>query len=165
MISTEEKKKISSDFLLSHADTFKSLNIKNPFFKCKVPYISSVTKEPVIGIFKNEFELGKDIYIQLVHTDYNIYSNKPELHVIKYNEDYNIEYISLGENNNLRYEVPIEELILANDIQEQPFLLELDEIVNDDIPLTDATLRDFASIMLKKPISNKKWLNDIINKK
>jgi hypothetical protein len=32
-----------------------------------------------------------------------------------------------------------------------------------DAPLDQVTIRDLAAIMLKKPVSNKKWLNDIIN--
>jgi hypothetical protein len=32
-----------------------------------------------------------------------------------------------------------------------------------DAPLSQITMRDLAAIMLKKPVSNKKWLNDIIN--
>ena len=32
-----------------------------------------------------------------------------------------------------------------------------------DPPLNEMTIRDLAAIMLKKPVSNKKWLNDIIN--
>lgn len=34
----------------------------------------------------------------------------------------------------------------------------------EDAPMTEMTIRDYAAIKLKKPISNKKWLNDIIVK-
>lgn len=35
----------------------------------------------------------------------------------------------------------------------------------DDAPLSEITIRDLAAIMLMKPVSNKKWLNDLVNAK
>ena len=31
-----------------------------------------------------------------------------------------------------------------------------------DAPLSSLTVRDLAAILLQKPVSNKKWLNDLI---
>ena len=33
----------------------------------------------------------------------------------------------------------------------------------NDLSFTDITVKDFAAIMWKKPVSDKKWLNDLIN--
>ena len=33
-----------------------------------------------------------------------------------------------------------------------------------DLPFSDLTIRDFAAIILKKPVSSKQWLNDLISK-
>jgi hypothetical protein len=33
-----------------------------------------------------------------------------------------------------------------------------------DAPLSQITIRDLAAIMLMKPVSNKKWLNDLVIK-
>ena len=44
---------------------------------------------------------------------------------------------------------------------------DFDEIMdpNIDAPLSQMTIRDLAAIMLKKPVSNKAWLNEIIKSK
>lgn len=36
---------------------------------------------------------------------------------------------------------------------------------SDDAPFSELTIRDLAAIMLMKPVSNKKWLNDLVNSK
>jgi len=35
----------------------------------------------------------------------------------------------------------------------------------EDAPFSELTIRDLAAIMLMKPVSNKKWLNDLVNTK
>ena len=35
---------------------------------------------------------------------------------------------------------------------------------NLDLPISDLTIRDLAAILLKKPVSTKLWLNEIITK-
>jgi hypothetical protein len=35
----------------------------------------------------------------------------------------------------------------------------------EDAPFSELTIRDLAAIMLLKPVSNKKWLNDLVNTK
>jgi len=39
-----------------------------------------------------------------------------------------------------------------------------DIVVGDDAPITDMTITDFAAIMWKKPVSNKLWLNSLIER-
>jgi hypothetical protein len=50
----------------------------------------------------------------------------------------------------------------------KPTILDENEfdIPNPDLdsPLDQITLRDLAAILLQKPVSHKKWLNDLINK-
>jgi hypothetical protein len=38
----------------------------------------------------------------------------------------------------------------------------VDDVVDE--PITNLTIKDFAAIMLMKPVSNKAWLNDLVNK-
>jgi hypothetical protein len=38
------------------------------------------------------------------------------------------------------------------------------EISDEDAPLTEMTLKDFAAIMLMKPVSKRAWLNELILK-
>lgn len=37
-------------------------------------------------------------------------------------------------------------------------------VIEDDAPLSEITIRDLASIMLMQPVSNRAWLNDLILK-
>ena len=48
--------------------------------------------------------------------------------------------------------------------KQQELFPDFDEIMdpNTDAPLSSLTIRDLAAIMLKKPVSQKKWLNDLI---
>lgn len=39
-----------------------------------------------------------------------------------------------------------------------------DILVGDDAPISDMTITDFAAIMWKKPVSNKLWLNSLIER-
>jgi hypothetical protein len=39
----------------------------------------------------------------------------------------------------------------------------VDILTGEDAPMSDMTIADFAAIMLKKPVSNKLWLNSLIN--
>lgn len=52
---------------------------------------------------------------------------------------------------------------------EQEFTPQAEEKVevqsSDDAPFSELTIRDLAAIMLMKPVSNKKWLNDLVNTK
>jgi hypothetical protein len=48
------------------------------------------------------------------------------------------------------------------DFEEATPVISLDDS-NDDALLSEMTIRDLAAIMMAKPLSNKKWLNDIIN--
>ena len=48
--------------------------------------------------------------------------------------------------------------------EQQALFPDFDEIMdpNTDAPLSSLTIRDLAAIMLQKPVSQKKWLNDLI---
>ncbi len=91
--------------------------------------------------------------------------------MFRFNPHYDEEYEKTepAANGHFRYLVPVSELIKI-DVQqpvEEPVgqFPDFDEIMDPDMdaPLDQVTIRDLAAIMLKKPVSNKKWLNDIIN--
>jgi hypothetical protein len=55
-----------------------------------------------------------------------------------------------------------EEMIKKPELVKEPTLEDL--LVGDDSPISDMTITDFAAIMWKKPVSNKSWLNSLIEK-
>ena len=71
--------------------------------------------------------------------------------------------------NTARYLVPVSELSKVNlpkkKVEEDadPFKSLVDFV--DDCPISQMTVRDFATIMLGKPISYKPWLNKLISEK
>ena len=49
------------------------------------------------------------------------------------------------------------DIVPQKDIFEEGF-----DISGDDVPLSEMTLKDLAAILLRIPVSNKKWLNDLL---
>jgi hypothetical protein len=72
-------------------------------------------------------------------------------------------------NGQVRYLVPVSELIKVNapDKKEPAKQLSVEFFKdmmdpNTDAPIDQLTIRDLAAILLKKPVSQKKWLNEIV---
>jgi hypothetical protein len=125
--------------------------------------------EQHIGFFLSELKKGKDIYTEFTSIDLDPEDPTRTLYKWRFNPHYEEEYEKTepAANGHFRYLVPVSELIKiemeqAVEVSEFP---DFDEIMDPDLdaPLSQITMRDLAAIMLKKPVSNKKWLNDIIN--
>jgi hypothetical protein len=98
----------------------------------------------------------------------------------KHNPFYDEEYETTDPNaqGHVRYLIPVSELIKIKaepkktetkkteiDTEEVNGLFpDFDDIMDSDLdaPLSSLTVRDLAAILLQKPVSNKKWLNDLI---
>jgi len=63
-------------------------------------------------------------------------------------------------------ELPRLQSSLFPDFEEETAAPKVDPVINlssnEDIPLSDMTLRDLAAIMLMKPVSAKPWLNELV---
>ena len=92
------------------------------------------------------------------------------MYVLKHNPHYNEEY---AKSEKGMFLVPIDELILVkkytlsevNNIKPIATQAAIDFVLpelTDDPAIGEMTIRDFAAIMLKAPISNKSWINDLI---
>ena len=87
----------------------------------------------------------------------------------RFNPHYEEEYEKTepAANGHFRYLIPVSELIKIEIEQPEPVneFPDFDEIMDPDTdaPIGQLTIRDLAAIMLKRPVSQKKWLNDIIN--
>jgi hypothetical protein len=70
----------------------------------------------------------------------------------------------------MRYLIPVSELVKVTapskfNAAASLKVTEFDDFSNllqDDAPMSEMTIKDLAAILLKKPISNKKWLNDLV---
>jgi hypothetical protein len=41
-------------------------------------------------------------------------------------------------------------------------IVDIASTIKDDCPLSEMTLRDLAAILLRKPVSNKEWVNKLL---
>ncbi len=101
---------------------------------------------PTIGLFSKE--LDDTFYF------YNEYNTKYYVLLAKelHREVYPLEEFG----NYKKYQIPLSlavELKPIEEFKEQ----------EDNHFMGEVTLRDLAALLLKKPISNKKWLNEVIN--
>ena len=166
-VETLDKKAKIELLKLYHKKTFAKLGVKNPTFLPKMAYFDS--GERVISFFPTEVEKGEDIYTEFVSRDYDSEDESRTLYKWKYNPHYATEYrvtTPHAANHTIRYLIPVEELI--NCTNEESFNIE-DEFdmpnPDQDLPIDQLTIRDLAAILTGKPVSMKKWLNEIVKSK
>lgn len=127
--------------------------------------------ELVIGFYPREIYGNTDIYTEFVSRDYTPEDKQRRLYKWMFNSEYATEY-ELSDPHDAtgdrRYLIPVDELV---DVQEFHDDRETDETetqvselpdIDSDIPYDAMTLRDYAAIKWKKPVSHKKWLNTLI---
>lgn len=166
---------------------FKNLGLMNPTFTIKFAYVPKHREDMVISMFPSEMEISEDIYIELTDGGNNPIHETPVLYKLRSNPFYKQgEYEMIPPDpsrnkNSETYLVPVSELeIVAGNpttgavplsvIKKPKFIstkgadFDLDiKKEEDDAHYSELTVRDLAAIFLKSPVSNKKWLNSIIN--
>jgi hypothetical protein len=166
-----------------HTETFDKLGIENPLFIPRICYTPIGELEKVVSFFEQDLRKRQDIYTHFVSKGYDSEDPKNRLWKWTYNPYYETEYKKSDphpDTGHIRYIVPADELELIDDeyirrytgvksegtVVTPEFNIE-DDIPdpNSDLPLDQMTIRDLAAIMLKKPVSRKQWLNDIIKNK
>jgi hypothetical protein len=104
---------------------------------------------PHVGLYG--YELNNDFYF------YHDYSKT--YYKLVHNPNYKSKYeyeIFQGKN---KYQVPLDDFEVLIETEPEEYKEQEDATF-----MGETTLRDLAAILLKKPVSNKPWLNDIINK-
>jgi hypothetical protein len=139
----------------------------------------------VVGFFDSELSVGKDIYVEFVDRFHSPEDPQRRLYHWKYDPNYPISLEQdTSDKRFVKYLVPVKEFHL---IEESVMELDLpwkDEAPNltmkkavkkeetttknvekslGDLPFSDMTIKDFIAILHRKPMSDKPWLNDIIN--
>ena len=169
------RKEKTEELLTYHLPVFKALDISNPLYIPKCAYRPHGKDDLHMGFFKSELCREKDIYTEF--TSISLESEDPTrtLYKWKYNPFYDEEYETTEPNGqgHVRYLIPVSELIKVSaetkktettKTEADGLFPDFDGIMDPDLdaPLSSLTVRDLAAILLQKPVSNKKWLNDLI---
>lgn len=163
-----------------HLKLFKLENLeKAPKFIPKMAYMPKSGDERVISFFPSEIMGGQDIYTEFVSRDLVPEDSERRLWKWPFNPEYDSEYAKTDPHpatGHQQYLIPVAELIdvaeLHLGVKEEPEApkeekgqLELNmstEGLLEDAPLSEMTMRDKIALDYRLPVSNKKWVNQII---
>ena len=173
-----DKRQKLKDLRKLHQPIFEKLNIPNAQFIPKMAYQPYGKTERHMAFFPSEINRGEDIYTEVCSKELNPEDPQRRLWKWTFNPHYQEEYDVTEAHKatgHVRYLIPVAELELVNTnfptetiseaetaSAEQEF--ELTDPDSGDIPIDQMTIRDYAAIHLGKPVSNRKWLNEIIEK-
>jgi hypothetical protein len=153
-----------------HQSALDSLGVPGGVFIPKMAYRPFGKTELHIAFFTSEISKGEDIYIEFANKD--LVPDDPERRLYKwrFNPHFDEEYEKTEPHpttGHIRYLVPVDELTLIPAIVEtKTDGAELDFSAipdpNLDLPFSEMTIRDYAAIHLKKAVSHKEWLNQIV---
>ena len=169
--TTVNRQEKTEELIKFHDWKFKLINEENPLFIPKCAYFPKGKNEMYIGFFPSEVKKGKDIYTEFTSIDLDPEDPERNLYKWRFNPHYEEEYEKTDppSNGHFRYLVPVSELIKIEIAPEETVtpvsaFPDFEEIMDpdSDAPLSQMTIRDLAAIMLAKPVSQKKWLNDLI---
>lgn len=177
MVNEKSTKEKIEDLRKLHLEKFQKLGLQNPLFIPRICYIPIGESDQVVSFFEQDFKKGQDIYTHFVSKGYDSEDPKNRLWKWTYNPYYATEYKKSEphpETGNVRYIVPVEELELIDEeyiakatSPAASIEFDIDQEIpnpNEDPLISDMTIRDLAAILLKKPVSRKKWLNEIVTK-
>lgn len=187
-MTTEERRSKNKEIKAFHQATLDAIGIPNAILMSKMAYKATESPEKFIAFFESEIGKGEDIYIEFGNKE--LVAEKVEGYelraLLKYrnNPNYKSEYLTSDPTEpNTRYFIPISELVLVTkpvkknlstktttvatspekiDRESTVSELKCAPIDNTDPLVKDLTIRDYAAIHMRKPMSNKTWLNDLI---
>jgi hypothetical protein len=156
-----------------HQPYFEEKGIPGAVFFPKMAYRPRGKDELYVGFFATEFKRECDVYTEFVSNEYYPEDVNRTLWVWKYNPHWEEEYETTEPNTlgHVRYLVPVSELLKVNTAQQETKKVSADSFDSfglglvEDAPISDMTIRDFATIMTGKPFSTKSWLNKLITEK
>jgi hypothetical protein len=135
---------------------------KDAIFVPKMAYRPTGKNELFISFFPSELKKGVDLYVEFTSREFVPEDPNRKLYKWKFNPHYEQEYEKTSQDTDFRYLVPVQELTVINTVSKVAIEFELPD-PDTDLPIDQLTIRDLTAILLKKPVSRKKWLNEIIN--
>ena len=184
-LSKEERSKRMDELIEPHAEYLDSINVKRNQFKGKVKFFSKTANEEVISLFPSELKNEEGIYLEFTSDQLIPSTEERDLYYLPYNEYWAEEYPKntyIEKIQEYTYLVPtnlltkVDKTIKKNPSQilksntpkdenqtslfDSDFLIDFDE----DLMFNQMTVRDFAAIIWKQPVSQREWLNELIRK-
>jgi hypothetical protein len=190
MLIMQDKRENGKKLREFHQPTFEKMGLVNPTLYGKLVYHHK--SELYTSFFHSEISRGNDIFIEATNRDFVPEKEDRALYMWKFNPHFDEEYEKTVEIDatKIRYLIPLSELIVIKrytqedktPLKKEEVIIETDaekEIIENkdfdfsgpvtltdkEAPITEMTIRDFAAIILKKPVSRKEWLNEIIKSK
>ena len=154
-----------------HQPVFDALNIPDAYFYPKLAYRPKGKDELHVSLFPSELRKGTDFYTEFVSGEFVPQDSERTLWKLHFNPHWEDESDTTPTTDSaLRYLIPVSELVKvkapAKTIATRSGveITEFEEFSSlmDDAPVSDMTIRDLAAILLKKPVSSKSWLNDLV---
>jgi len=159
-----------------HQPVFDKLGIPDAIFIPKMAHHVKGLQGLYMGFFESELNQGQDVYTEMVSMQMESEDPTRTLYKYRFNPHFKDELPASEEEptKSTRYYVPMEELEVVtipssidskkkgSQTDKKPITIPVDN--NADVPMELMTLRDYASIHLCVPESNKDWLNEIIKK-
>lgn len=181
--TTEEKRELTKQLFKKHEEAFKILGVDKPLFIPKMNYYYQPLNCRVVGFFDSEMSDAKDIYVEFVDRYHRPEDAMRRLYKWTFDSDYktNLEQ-DTSDKRFVKYIVPVKDFVLieqsvteldlpwkedsSDPIIEKPIEKTVTTNVEkrlSDLPFSEMTIKDFIAILHRKPMSEKPWLNEIIN--
>ncbi len=157
----EERKKLIADLRVYHEPVFKGLGVPAAYFCCKHAHYHDGGNDKVIGLFDSEVSKGDAVFIEFTSMDYKPSDASRRLYKWEHNPNWKDAYKRNEKTS--QWLIPTSELHVVHEHIECKLPIE-GRVFADDIPFTEMTVFDFFAIIHRTPVSNKKIINDLINK-
>lgn len=166
-----ERKERTAKLRQLHQPIFDALKVPDAIFIPKMVHRVKGHEGLHAGFFESELDLNEDIYTEMVSMDLESEDPNRKLYKIRCNPHYKDEYSTSDPlpNGGVRYYVPFDEFeevkMIKPKLSTKKEVIDTLDIPNDpdkDLPLEQMTLRDYAAIHMREPVSLKPWLNDVI---
>lgn len=180
-VTTEDKKENLKKLREFHKKTLEEAGVPEAILIGKMAYRPTGKTNKYVSFFHSEISKGHDVYVEFTDR-FNVpeFSDRT-LYLYRFNPHFDEEYERVGGDdvNSQRYLVPVDELKVIKTYSPEALVnpqggekIKTTEVktefdfglpnVDQDPPLNEMTIRDLAAILLRKPVSKKEWLNDLI---
>jgi hypothetical protein len=176
---TLDKKENLKKLRSFHKNTLNDIGVSEVLLIGKMAYLPTGKSEVFVTFFYSEISRGHDIYLEFTNRDNVPEDIERKLYLWKFNPHYASEYevIDGADPSKTRYYIPVSELKIIKSYtqgvtEKKDEKENTIEIIKEDYnlpdpaidpPINEMTIRDLAAILLKKPVSNKQWLNTLIS--